>query len=62
LKSRRQDAILTAPLAVERRRDPRKGLEGVVLRNEAGYRSSIYFVELAPEIEKALTGTSHFRG
>jgi len=45
---------------VERRKDPRKGLEGVVLRNEAGYRSSIYFVELAPEIEKALTGTSHF--
>jgi hypothetical protein len=45
---------------VERRKDPRKDLEGVIVRNEAGYRSSIYFVELTPEVEKALTGTAHF--
>ena len=45
---------------VERRKDPRKDLAGVVLRNEAGYRSSIYFVELAPEIDKALADKSRF--
>jgi hypothetical protein len=45
---------------IERRKDPRKGLQGVVLRSEDGYRSAIYFVELTPEIDKALVAKSRF--
>ncbi len=45
---------------VEARKEPRKGLEGVLLRNAEGYRSNIYFVELAPEIEKALADKTRF--
>ncbi|WP_119389825.1 hypothetical protein [Taklimakanibacter lacteus] len=45
---------------VERRKDPRKGLQGVVLRSADGYRSAIYFVELVPEIDQALAAKSRF--
>jgi len=45
---------------VERRKDPRKNLEGVILKSVDGYRSTIYFVELSPEVEKALADKSRF--
>ncbi|MGE0242245.1 MAG: hypothetical protein AB7S59_26280, partial [Parvibaculaceae bacterium] len=45
---------------IERRKDPRKDLQGVVLRSADGYRSAIYFVELAPEIDQALASKSRF--
>jgi hypothetical protein len=45
---------------VETRKDPRKDLHGLVLRNKEGYRVSIYFVELSSEIDKALEGKSRF--
>jgi hypothetical protein len=45
---------------VEMRKDPRKEFQGLVLRDKDGYRVSIYFVEIAPEIDKALTDKSRF--
>jgi hypothetical protein len=45
---------------VEMRKHPRKEFEGVLLRNEEGYRVSIYFVELAPEIETALKDNKRY--
>ncbi len=45
---------------VERRKDPRKDLAGIVLLSPDGYRSTIYFVAPAPEIEKALADKSRF--
>jgi len=45
---------------VEMRKDPRKDLQGLVLRNKDGYRVSIYFVELSPEIDKALNDKNRF--
>lgn len=45
---------------VEMRKDPRKEFQGLILRNKEGYRVSIYFVELTPEIDKALADKSHY--
>jgi hypothetical protein len=45
---------------VEVRKDPRKEFQGLILRNKEGYRVSIYFVELTPEIDKALTDKSRY--
>jgi hypothetical protein len=45
---------------VEMRKDPRKEFQGLVLRNKEGYRVSIYFVELTPEIDKALKDKSRY--
>ena len=45
---------------VELRKDPRKEFQGLVLRNKEGYRVSIYFVELSPEVAKALNDKSRF--
>jgi hypothetical protein len=45
---------------VEARKEGRKEFAGVILRNEEGYRSSIYFVAVAPEIEEALRINKRF--
>ncbi len=45
---------------VEMRKDPRKELQGLVIRNKDGYRVSIYFVEVSPEIDKALKDKSRY--
>ena len=45
---------------IEMRKDPRKEFQGLVLRNEDGYRVNIYFVELEPQIDKALKDKSRF--
>jgi hypothetical protein len=46
---------------VEARKDARKEFEGVILRNEEGYRSTISFVELSPEIEQAFKTNSRYQ-
>ncbi|MGE3875350.1 MAG: hypothetical protein AB7F74_20545, partial [Parvibaculaceae bacterium] len=45
---------------VEIRKDPRKEFQGLILRNKDGYRVSVYFVELTPEIDKALTDKTRY--
>ncbi|MGE0007995.1 MAG: hypothetical protein AB7S92_20740 [Parvibaculaceae bacterium] len=45
---------------VEMRKDPRKEFQGLVLRDKDGYRVSLYFVEVAPAIDKALKDRSRF--
>jgi hypothetical protein len=45
---------------VEMRKDPRKEFQGLILRNTDGYRVSLYFVELSPEIDKALKDKARF--
>lgn len=45
---------------VEARKDARKEFAGVILRNEEGYRSTVYFVELTPEIGEALKSNSRY--
>lgn len=45
---------------IETEKAPRDGFDGVTLRDEAGYRSSIYFVDLTPEIKKALADKSKY--
>lgn len=45
---------------VEKQEDPRNSLTGLVLRDEKGYRSTIYFVRLTPEIEQALKANTRY--
>ena len=45
---------------VEMRKDPRKEFQGLILRNKDGYRVSLYFVEISPEIDKALKDKKRF--
>jgi hypothetical protein len=45
---------------VEMQKDPRKEFQGIALRNKEGYRVSIYFVAVSPEIDKALKDKSRY--
>ncbi len=45
---------------VEKQEEPRNGFAGLVLRDEKGYRSSISFVRLTPEIEQALKANTRY--
>lgn len=45
---------------VEKEEDPRNNFAGLVLRNEKGYRSTISFLRLTPEIEQALKSNTRY--
>jgi hypothetical protein len=46
---------------VEKEEAPRNTLSGLILRNEEGYRSSIYFVRLTPEVEQAIKTNTRYQ-